>query len=312
MEPGGADLRSIDWTKSGAAGRHTELRGFERLALVGGRLINASILGRAAQNLYLRSVGYGWMRAVLSRRMLIEGLDDFRQLDPEGGVLLLSNHRSYFDLYAVSVAFFAAPTPWLARVCYPVRADFFYERPLGLLVNLLAGAGVMYPPFYRQRARWHLNRRSLDDLVAILGRKGWLVGFHPEGSRGKSESPYDLLPMQPGAGELALKTNAVVVPVFINGLSNNLLEEIRRRFAHNADRDPCICVFGPAIRLDGLRGGELGPRLYKRAADHFGNAIRDLASRERELRAACADGAMPADDPRWLSNFQSSRLYAWR
>jgi 1-acyl-sn-glycerol-3-phosphate acyltransferase len=284
----------------------------ERSATAIGKAINEAGLGRRVQHVFLRGFGYVWMRAALSRWMLIEGLDTFRDLEPDRGVLLLANHRSFFDLYAVSVAFFAAPTPWLERVCFPVKADFFYERPLGVALNLVAGAGVMYPPFFRQRARARLNKISLDYLVSILSRKGWLVGFHPEGKRSKLPDPYTLLPMQPGAGEIALKTGAIVVPVFINGLGNNFLHDVRRGLKADAMRNPCICVFGEPVDLADFATGRPGLRQYKEAADRFGEAILHLAERERQLRAQCAAGAIGGDDPRWLKNLPGSKLYAAR
>jgi 1-acyl-sn-glycerol-3-phosphate acyltransferase len=284
----------------------------ERSALAIGRLINETGLGRRIQHVWLRGFGYFWMRAALSRWMLVDGLKGFQDLDPDRGVLLLANHRSFFDLYTVSVAFFAAPTPWLERVCFPVKADFFYEQPLGILVNLVAGAGVMYPPFFRQRTKARLNRKSLGHLVSLLGRKGWLIGFHPEGTRGRLPDPYTLLPMQPGAGEIALKSGAIVIPVFINGLGNDLLRDVRRGLKPDAARNPCICVFGTPIDLAGLATERPGPRQYKQAADLFGIAIGRLAEHERQLRAQCAEGAIPSEDPRWLKNLPGSKIYASR
>jgi 1-acyl-sn-glycerol-3-phosphate acyltransferase len=289
-----------------------KLRMAERFNLAVGRAINRSRTGRAAQDVFLRGVGYAWMRWALSTHMLVDGIDGFRALNPDKGVLLVTNHRSFFDLYAVSVAFFAARTKWIDRLAFPVKADFFYQRPLGLVTNLAAGGGVMYPPFWRDRARARLNRESLTELVDMLSRKGWIVGFHPEGTRGKGADPYELLPMQPGAGELALKSDALVVPVFIGGLSNNVLSEVRKGFSRNARQDPCICVFGEPIDLSDLRAERPGAATYSRAGERFRDAILALAEREKALRADNAAGAIASADRRWIANFPGGRFYARR
>jgi len=282
----------------------------ERAALGLGAAINETRPGRAMQDVFLRGFGYVWMRAVLSSHALVDGLEAFRRLDPDRGVMLVCNHRSFFDLYAVSVGFFAGPSPWVERLSFPVKGDFFYERPLGMFTNLIAGAGVMYPPFFRQRHKARRNRESLRTLEAFLQQSGSLVGFHPEGKRSKSDDPYALLPMQPGAGEIALRSGAIVVPVFINGLGNSLTSEIRRRFSTAARNDPCICVFGEPLDLSAFAAMKPGPAAYKRAADRMGDAITLLGERERALRIAAPD--LARDDPRWLENRPVSRFYAFR
>lgn len=284
----------------------------ERIALSVGATLNDTASGRAVQNVFLRGVGYSWMRAILSRHMLIEGVEGFRELRPDRGVLLVCNHRSFFDFYALSVAFFAAGTPWIQRLQFPVRSNFFYERPLGVLANLAAGAAVMYPPFYRSRDKLHRNRHSLEIVTATLERAGSVVGFHPEGTRNKGDDPYALAPMQPGAGEIALKANPIVIPCFINGLGNSLGLEIRRRFDAAAAYDPCICVFGRPLDLGDLMREPSRPATQKQAADRMGVAILQLAARERELRAMASARRIASDDARWLRNQPASRFFATR
>ena len=55
---------------------------------------------------------------------------------------------------------------------------------------------------------------------------GRLIGFHPEGTRNKSEDPYSFLDAQPGIGRLILEARPQLVPVFIAGLSNSLGHEL--------------------------------------------------------------------------------------
>ena len=77
--------------------------------------------------------------------------------------VLVSNHRSFFDLYMLTVLLHRF-TPLRQPVLCPVRADYFYTRPDGLLVNLLVGGGRMFPPFFRDPAKADFNKWALERL----------------------------------------------------------------------------------------------------------------------------------------------------
>ena len=95
--------------------------------------------------------------------MLIEGLAELCNLEPERGVLLVSNHRSFFDQYAALMAVWTYPARWGRSLNFPVRSEFFYDKPTGLFLNYFVAAGAMYPPIYRDTTRQVLNARSLDN-----------------------------------------------------------------------------------------------------------------------------------------------------
>jgi len=61
---------------------------------------------------------------------------------------------------------------------------------------------AMYPPIFRERSRAALNLVGLDELAWLLRRGGTFLGIHPEGTRGKGDDPYTLLPAQPGVGRI--------------------------------------------------------------------------------------------------------------
>ena len=44
------------------------------------------------------------------------------------------------------------------------------------------------------------------------------------GTRGKGDSPYELLPAHPGVGQIVLQARPIAVPVFVNGLPNGLMQ----------------------------------------------------------------------------------------
>jgi 1-acyl-sn-glycerol-3-phosphate acyltransferase len=290
-----------------------ELTRFERLAFELARVTNETPAGKRLQELFLRTVSYTWIRAALARRMFCEGLDEITRMEPDRGVLFASNHRSFFDQYAVLLGVWMGPTPWARRLFFPVRANFFYERPLGVLVNYLVGAGAMYPPIFRQSARAAFNKEALERIVGFLAEPGAVVGVHPEGTRGKGPDPYEMLPAQPGIGQITLQAQPIVIPVFIHGLSNDIVGDVRANFASDVRQQrPVICVFGEPIDYAELAAQKPRPALYKKTADLIRSRILALAPREQALRAACQDGRLPDGHPGWLSNRAMGKLYARR
>ena len=134
-----------------------------------------------------------------------------------------ADHRTYFDHFAV---FYVLRRRLKLRhpICFPVRSNFFYENPLGLLTGAVFSACAMYPPIFRKgRARVQPRMRSSCSIrMSRAPRTKRMNGFHPEGTRSKSDNPYDMLPAKRGAGELALGARPVVIPVFVSGLKNSL------------------------------------------------------------------------------------------
>jgi 1-acyl-sn-glycerol-3-phosphate acyltransferase len=283
----------------------------ERLAVRFAELANKDPRGKWLQTQFLRGVSYVWVRAGIARRVLVEGLDDLLALRPDTGVMLVSNHRSFFDQYVMLLACYMGPVPWAKRLFFPVRSNFFYDQPLGIMVNAAVAGGAMYPPIYRQTDRRTLNDDALDRMVEIVRQRGNVLGMHPEGTRGKGVDPYKFLPAQPGVGKLALIAQPTVIPAFIHGLGNNALDDIRFNFSSEARRSRAIVtVFGSPIDYRDLCAEKPRPTLYKKCADRFMIEVGKLAIREQALRADLAAGRIADDDPRWLDNRPISRLYA--
>ncbi|HEX2689468.1 MAG TPA: lysophospholipid acyltransferase family protein [Kofleriaceae bacterium] len=283
----------------------------ERFAVRFAELANEHPRGKWLQTQFLRGVSYVWVRAGIAHRMLVEGLDEMRSLRPTTGVMLVSNHRSFFDQYAMLLACYMGPVPWAKRLFFPVRSNFFYDQPLGIVVNAAVAGGAMYPPIYRQSERRALNDEALDRMVEIVRRPGNVLGMHPEGTRGKGTDPYTFLPAQPGVGKLALTAQPLVIPAFIHGLGNNILGDIRANFGKDArGARAIITVFGAPVDYADLCTDRPRPTLYKKAADRFMAEVGKLAIREKALRADLAAGRITEEDPRWLDSRPVSRLYA--
>jgi 1-acyl-sn-glycerol-3-phosphate acyltransferase len=117
-----------------------------------------------------------------------------------------------------------------------------------------------------------------------------MVGFHPEGTRNKTDDPYAMLPAQPGAGELALKARPAVVPAFILGMTNSVWTELK---ANLRGERPVIAVFGEPIALPEMPA-ETRLSHHKRFADVLNERIAALGEEERAFRTAASPPASPA------------------
>ena len=257
----------------------SQLTWFERLAFRVMRFLNVSRIGR----LWQRAMVTPFVGLVTSRRLRIHGLERLDGVPPDAPILLVANHRTFFDLFILGRILVTHPR-LSRRLSFPVRSNFFYENPLGLLIAVVMTGGSMFPPFFRSADKKGMNRHSLDILIEKLRTPGQMVGFHPEGTRNKTSDPYSMLPAQPGAGELAIKARPIVIPAFILGMTNSLWAEI----AANLRRErPVIAVFGKPMELP-QTVGETRLSHHKRFADQMNQIIAGLGEEERALRNAAS------------------------
>jgi 1-acyl-sn-glycerol-3-phosphate acyltransferase len=70
-----------------------------------------------------RQIGARWINASLTNLRQVHGVERLPELRPDQSFLLVSNHRSFFDPYAVSAYLVANGLPH--RLLFPVRATFF-------------------------------------------------------------------------------------------------------------------------------------------------------------------------------------------
>src|ERR1700740_898018 len=96
-----------------------------------------------------RHIGSLWIYLATYNLMNVFGIDNVETTDAERPLLLVSNHRSFFDMYTVSSVLFRR-TKRPITLYFPVRAKFFYENPIGWFVNFVMGWWSMYPPFFRE------------------------------------------------------------------------------------------------------------------------------------------------------------------
>jgi 1-acyl-sn-glycerol-3-phosphate acyltransferase len=249
------------------------------------RLVRASLrpgpLDRLIRGLQ-RTIGQYWIRAVTARLRHVHGFHRVPPLDRPGSIVCVANHRSLFDLYVTTAELVARGLPH--RILFPVRSTFFYDHPLGPLVNGAMSFFAMYPPIFRDKKRSALNLASLDEVAGLLRSGNFFVGIHPEGMRNKGTDPYALLPAQTGVGRVIRKSGAAVVPVFVNGLSNDFVHQVAGGVTGKAP--PIHLVFGAPIDFGPLLGLPQTPRTYKQIADRCVEEIAALGREEKEIRAA--------------------------
>lgn len=229
-----------------------------------------------------RTFGCSWIEICTRNIRQVHGRERLGTLDPNKSYVVVSNHRSFFDMYVIAAYLVKRGLPH--RILFPVRANFFYDRPLGIFVNGVMSFFAMYPPVFRERKQAHLNLASLDETSRLLRQGGMLIGLHPEGTRNKSDDPYTLLPAQSGVGRIIHQARVDVLPVFINGLGNDLPRQVAGNFTRTGNT--INVVFGAPVQLQGLLDAAPSPRVFKQIADRTLDAVRALGEEERILRAA--------------------------
>jgi 1-acyl-sn-glycerol-3-phosphate acyltransferase len=248
------------------------------------RLVRASLEpGRMDQTIRAlqRSVGQWWIRAATAKLRNVHGLERLPRWSETHSVVLVSNHRSFFDLYVTAAELVSRGLPH--RILFPVRSTFFYDNPLGPFVNGVMSFFAMYPPIFRERRRAVLNLASLDEVASLLRRGGFFVGLHPEGTRKKDDDPYTFLPAQSGVGRIIHKARVTVVPVFVNGLGNDLVEQVRGGIV--GDGTPIHMVFGAPVDFGPLLRSPGGPKTYRHIAERCIEAISALGQEEKAYRS---------------------------
>ena len=260
------------------------LSGFERFAYRFVRRMNRGAWKRF-WTWCQSTMGAGWIHLSTYNIMNIYGLEHVEAASRERPLLLVANHRSFFDMYAVSAMLFKK-TKWRKQLFFPVRGRFFYQNPVGLVVNLIMGWFSMYPPFFATGDHPLPEKRTFDKfsfrLLTELARTGPgnVIGFHPEGTRNKNSDPYSFLRAQPGVGKLIMDAKPQVIPVFIAGLCNDL----PRQVARNWNREEVIRLhFGPVIDLTDYLGRPDRLRTHKEIADALMEKIAELAEQDRKM-----------------------------
>lgn len=227
------------------------------------------------------TIGSSWIHHCTKHLRHMHGLERLPPLELGQSYILVSNHRSFFDLYVIFGDLVRRGLKH--RIVFPVRSTFFYDNPIGLLVNGIMSFFAMYPPLFRERKKLILNPTSLDELSWLLRQGRMFCGIHPEGTRKKDDDPYTFLPAQRGVGRIIQCARVPVIPVFINGLINDLPRQVESNF-DGTGRD-IIVVFGKPIDFGEMLDEAPSAKTEQRIADHVMQVIGELGQEEKQLRA---------------------------
>ena len=265
-----------------------EIRVLDAIEQLGFRLVRKMNTGawKRFWTFCQRHIGSLWIYIATYNLMQVFGIENFEETDAERPVVLVANHRSFFDMYTVSSVIFRR-TRRPITLFFPVRGKFFYDNPLGWLVNLFMGWWAMYPPFFREQGeaeKREFDKFSVRELTRLCSSgRGHVIGFHPEGKRNLSVDPYSFEPAQPGIGKVLFDSHAQVIPVFVAGLGNKLGRQVLGNWT---GREKVRIWFGEPIDLSGFFDKRDSLRTHKAIADFLLTRIGDLGERDRAKFAA--------------------------
>ena len=228
-----------------------------------------------------RTVGQWWIHHSTKRLRHVVGVERLPDLSGGDSVIVVANHRSFFDLYVITATLIRLGMR--KRIVFMVRSNFFYDSLLGLLVNFVMSFLAMYPPVFRARKKMLMNPLAVEELSWLLRQGSMFAGLHPEGTRKKDGNPYTFLPAQAGVGRVIQGARVPVVPVFVNGLGNNLVQQVKGNFDGSGER--IAVVFGKPIDFAGLLDEESSPKTHRAISERCMEAVGELAEEEKSLRA---------------------------
>jgi len=226
-----------------------------------------------------RTFGCNWIEICTRNIRDVYGRDRIGALDNSKSYIVVSNHRSFFDMYVITA--YLVKRGMKHRILFPVRNNFFYDSVTGIFVNGVMSFFAMYPPVFRDRAHAHLNVASLDETIRLLRKGGFFIGLHPEGTRNTGD-PYTFLPARSGVGRIIHQARMPVLPVFIHGLGNDLKKQVLGNFTKKGDR--VNVVFGKPVDFGSLYDQAPSPRTFKAVSERAMEAVAVLGREEREIR----------------------------
>ncbi|MDI9498386.1 MAG: lysophospholipid acyltransferase family protein [Bacillota bacterium] len=178
-------------------------------------------------------------------RIQTEGLERF---PASGPVLLVSNHRSFWDIPAVHVFV----RPWI----YFIAKEELYSSWFGK--RFLSWWGAI--PINRER----VGLSTVRDIIGLL-RKKKILSIFPEGTRVPGDADLAQYPPHAGVISFARRTGAAILPLAIGGRYG-----FRRRVR---------IVLGAPISLEHLKDAKGQPLSDAAAAHHVMSATYALIDR---------------------------------
>ena len=251
----------------------------ERFAIFIGHQINRPGIIRRLSVWWGKVFTCSTLKKLSGHRWIHYHHERLEQINTSASILLVSNHRTFFDMYVgITALRYLSHYRIGAPAVFPVRAPFFYDHPLGILVNLVASGSCMWPPVFRDDRRSKLNPISTNLMKELLKQEGVTFGFHPEGRRSKNTDIYTLEPPKRGVGQLVASADKrlVILPLFISGLSGDAKREWRLRKKQSAKDHPIRFYWGDPKSAKDFKGSS------EDIAQQIHEMIRLLAEQARQ------------------------------
>jgi 1-acyl-sn-glycerol-3-phosphate acyltransferase len=183
---------------------------------------------------------------VLFRRRIIGA----HHVPGEGPVILASNHVSNLDPPVVATGIWRRPA-------FMAKEELFVHPLFGWYIRKLGAFPVR---------RGTADRAALKRSIEIVEEGGALVMF-PEGTRSPTG---ELQPAEMGAGMIAYRTGAPVVPVYLDGTGRIMPKEGGFHLAKVTQ------IYGEPLRFTMPEGEKAGREEYEAAAEQIMAAIARL------------------------------------
>ncbi|MBI5746907.1 MAG: 1-acyl-sn-glycerol-3-phosphate acyltransferase [Nitrospirae bacterium] len=176
----------------------------------------------------------------------------------EGGVIIASNHVSYFDI------------PFLAcgiarRADFVAKSELFNNRIFGWILKRLGTFPVK---------RGSIDRWAISEATKRL-RDGRVIVIYPEGARSKDGRLSD---PKRGIGMLVALSGAMVIPSFIMG-TDSVLPRGARRIRLN----PVRLYLGNPLDFSSSKNVKKGKELYTEISEEIMRAIGDLEAKAKGM-----------------------------
>ena len=177
----------------------------------------------------------------------------------EGGVLFVSNHRSYYDIVS-------------AYVSVPRQVGFIAKDALSKVPALRRWMQLINCHF--------LNRKDIRQGLEVIKaateqcRNGGCIWICPEGTRNKSEDSTSLLEFHEASFKIAERSGCVIVPVAFYGTDRVWEKQFPRMIPY-----PITVEYGKPFTVK-----ELGPEWKKKTGLYTAGVIRRMLEEEKNRR----------------------------